>query len=60
MIWLFLLGRISPGSGTAARSIHTILDVDIRPLAVHTIGIFRDLHAFVRVDHRADRLGHPS
>ena len=35
-----------------------IPDLDIGTLTVHAIRVLFDLHAFVRVDHRADRLGH--
>ena len=40
-----------------SRSI-AILDIDIRPLAVHAVGVFLDLHALVRVDYRADCFRH--
>ena len=41
-----------------ARSI-AIVNIYIRPLTVHAVGVRHDLHALIRVDHRADRFRHP-
>ena len=36
----------------------TIVNIHIRPLVVQAVGVVLDLHALVRVDHRADRFRH--
>ena len=52
MLFLFLDHELLRGRAVA------IMDLHIRALAIHTVAIVLDLHALVRVHHRADRLGH--